>query len=273
MGIITMDGVFMASINKLTGIGITVCAICSGLASAHAAAENPGGWEYSVAPLYLWAKSIEGTAALGPSEAELDLDFQDDVLDNLDAAFAIHFEARQGDLSLFAEYNYAKLDPTIDASIGPIPIQVDVEFKETIWEAGVRYVVADTGSTQWRVFGGIRNFDQDVNVKVAGQGPLEKVLEVSGGDDWWHGFGGAGVTTKLSQNWSLVANVDMGYKSSDNQSVHALGMFDYRFRDWGSFFFGYRLLDIDYHNGKSSSQTYSFDGDQQGPLLGFAFYF
>ena len=180
----------MNTMKKCNRFGIAMCAISVGFVSAHVSAENSGGWEYSIAPLYVWGKSIEGAAGLGPSEAELDLDFNDDILDNLDAAFTVHFEATQGELSLFAEYNYSKLDPSANAQIGPIPIKVDIGFEETIWEAGVRYVVAETDSTQWRVFGGIRSFDQQVDVKIAGQGPLEKVLEISGGDDWWHGFDG-----------------------------------------------------------------------------------
>ena len=260
----------MNSIKCFRKIG--AAAVCVGLASAQVVAENPGGWEYTVAPLYLWGKSVKGTTGLGPTQLESDLNFKDDILENLDAAFAIHFEAIQGDLSFFAEYNYAKLDPSADTHIGPIPIEANVDSKDVVWEAGVRYRVAEMGSTQWRVFGGIRGFDQDIDIKIAGQGPLGTVLKASGGDDWWHGFGGVGVSTQLSQSWRLVVNLDMGYKSSDNKSVNALGLFDYRFRGWGSFFVGYRYLEVDYDNGMSSKQTYFFDGDQQGPVLGVNFY-
>jgi len=58
------------------------------LASAEVVAENPGGWEYSVAPLYLWGKSVKGTTGLGPAQLESDLNFKDDILGNLDAAFS-----------------------------------------------------------------------------------------------------------------------------------------------------------------------------------------
>ena len=57
-------------------------------------------WEFAVAPMYLWAKNIEGASAVGGLEAPLDLDFKDDILDNLDAAFAIHLEARKGNLNV-----------------------------------------------------------------------------------------------------------------------------------------------------------------------------
>jgi len=268
-----MNGVFMNTISMLKRVSVTVCAVCAGLASAQATAENPGGWEYSIAPLYIWAKSIDGTSGLGPTESELDLDFKDDILENLDTAYTVHFEATQGDLSLFAQYNYSKLDPSVNAHVGPVPVKVSVDFEETIWEAGVRYVVANTGPTQWQVFGGVRGIDQDIDIKIKGEGPGQRERMVTGGDDWWHGFGGVGVTTKVSENWKFVAKADMGYKNSDNKSVNVLALFDYRFRDWGSFFAGYRFLQIDYHNNESGADTYFFDGDQRGPAVGVKFYF
>ena len=238
-------------------------------------AENPGGWEYSVAPLYLWAKNINGAASIGPLEAPLDLDFNDDILDNLEAGFAIHFEAKQGDLTLFAEYNYAKLEPTVEIPLGPLIIGGDVKFQDTLAELGVAYAFWNSEATSWEVLGGIRYMEQEIDVQLT----LPDVLpvpgpdKISGGDDWVHGFGGFRVTTQLSQNWSLRARADYGYGDSDNKALHGIGFFDYRFRDWGSFFAGYRYLDTDYSNGRDGTKGYSFDGDQQGPIVGVNFHF
>ena len=102
-------------------------------------------WEFSIAPLYLWGKNIEGAATAGGNELPLDLDFKDDILDNLDAAFAIHVEATNGTLTLFAEYNYANLDPTVENTIGPITVEGDVTFKDTMSEGGIAWVFADHG--------------------------------------------------------------------------------------------------------------------------------
>lgn len=44
-------------------------------------------------------------------------------------------------------------------------------------------------------------------------------------------------------------------------------MVDYRFKGWGSAFFGYRYMDIDYEGG-----GYLYDAKQQGPQLGVALY-
>lgn len=245
------------------------------LLSGQAVADNPGGWEYSVAPLYLWGKNLEGSAVIGGKESALDLDFKDDILENLEAAFAIHAEARQGALTLFAEYNYAKLSPSGEESLGPITVKADIDFKDTMWELGVAYEIVDTGSTRVEVLGGVRHMDQDIDVEIDSSGPIAGPIpeRISGGDDWWHGFGGFRVTTKISENWKFRLRADLGYKDSSNKASHIYGMFDYRFRDWGSFFAGYRFLHTDYDNKESGANGYATDNDQQGPLLGVNFYF
>jgi hypothetical protein len=245
-----------------------------GLSSGQAFAENPGGWEYAFAPMYLWAKNIEGTSAIGGKEAPLDLDFKDDILENLDAALALHFEAKQGDLTLFAEYNYAKLDPTAEESLGPITVKADIEFKDTMWELGVAYAFYNSDSTQVEVLGGVRYMDQELDVKVDNpENNPGLIPPISGGDDWWHGFGGFRVTTEISERWSFRARADLGYQDSNNKGTHAIGFFDYRFRDWGSFFAGYRYLSTDYDNRKSGPDGYAADLNQQGPILGLNFHF
>ena len=234
------------------------------------------GWEFAVAPMYLWAKNIEGAAAIGGIEAPLDLDFKDDILDNLDSAFAIHFEAKKGNLTLFGEYNYAKLDPTTVLEQGPISIQGDVEFTDTMWEAGALWAFSDSGSSTWEVLGAVRYADQDVDVKItrnSGPGLVPLPSRITGGDDWWQGVAGLRYTFNVTDRWRWRFRGDYGYGDSDNSSLHALGFLDYRYRDWGSFFVGYRYLETDFDNGSKGIGGYSFDGDQQGPILGLNFYF
>jgi hypothetical protein len=251
---------------------------CMTVASGHVLADNPGGWEYSVAPLYLWGKNINGTSAIGGKDAPLDLDFKDDILEHLEAAFAIHVEAKQGPLTLFAEYNYASLDPSAEETFGPITITADIEFEDIMWELGVAYAFADNGRTQWEVLGGVRYMEQEIDVEIGKffgpvTGPGLIPDEISGGDDWWQGFGGFRVTTKLSQNWSFRGRADIGYQDSNNKSGHAMALVDYRFKQWGSAFGGYRFLDTDYDNGRNGSGGYVFNADQQGPVVGVIFYF
>ena len=265
----------MVNIDKVVkGIVLGSVATVS-LASGQVVAENPGGWEYSVTPMYLWAKNINGSSSIGSREAPLDLDFKDDILENLEAAFALHVEAKQGDLTLFAEYNYAKLEPSVEETLGPVTVGADIEFRDTLAELGFAYAFSNSGTTSWEVLGGIRYMEQELDVELNFPNVLPIPLpdKISGGDDWVHGFGGVRVTTQLSQNWSFRARADYGYGGSDNTALHGIGFFDYRFRAWGSFFAGYRYLDTDYSNGNDGADGYSYDADQQGPIVGISFYF
>ena len=57
-------------------------------------------WQFALSPLFLWGMNLDGTTAIGPVTAPLELDFKDDVFENLAAAFTVHFEAKKNDLAL-----------------------------------------------------------------------------------------------------------------------------------------------------------------------------
>lgn len=241
---------------------------------AHALAKE--GWQFSVAPLYLWAKNVEGSSAVGGREAPLELDFRDDILDNLDSAFTINFEARKDNLALYAQYNYARLDPTTVTTIGPVDIQTDVEFEDILWEAGAVWAFAEHGDSTWELLGAIRYAEQDLDIEISrsgGPGILPIPNKVSAGDEWWQGVAGLRYTFRVTERWSWRLRGDYGYGDSDNTSLHGIVLLDYRFTGWGSFFGGYRYLQTDYDNGRNGLGGYAFDGDQQGPILGLNFYF
>ena len=63
--------------------------------SAQLQAEEPEGeWEFMVTPMFLCGMSIDGDSAIDGNALPLDLDFTDDIMENLDAVFTFHFEAR-----------------------------------------------------------------------------------------------------------------------------------------------------------------------------------
>ena len=71
----------------------------------------------------------------------------------------------------------------------------------------------------------------------------------------------------FAKNWNFIGRADFGAGGSDLM-WNLVGMFDYRFTNWGSFFVGYRVMDYDYDNGESGSGGYVFNARQQGPLAG-----
>ncbi|WP_066959819.1 hypothetical protein [Microbulbifer sp. Q7] len=261
----------MGNNNKLT-LAATALGSAISLAAVPAFADD---WAFSVAPLYLWAKSVEGTSSAGGIEAPLDLDFQDDILENLEAAFSIHAEATNGTITFFAEYNYAKLKPSNRTEVGPVEVRSDIDFRDVMIEGGLGWTLVSSDSGTWELLGGLRYIEQDMTVKFSNSLPGDSSLfdRLELGDSWTHPFAGVRYTSVINKCWRFRVRGDFGYGGSDNRAFHAIGLFDYQFRDWGSAFAGYRYLSTYFANGKDGLSQYGFDGDQQGPVLGVNFYF
>lgn len=233
-------------------------------------------WEFALSPLFLWGININGDATIGEATAPLELEFKDDILENLEAVLTVHFEARKGIWTFFTELQYVELDPTIEMAMGPIEVEADISFKNTMFELGAAYALSESDSTRWEVIGGGRYTDQEIDIDATLSTPLpppldEVSIDMGGGDDWWHAFLGARVSHSFNDKWSFIGRTDLGYGGSDNKAINASFMFDYRFRDWGSAFIGYRYLQYDFDNDRSSD-SYAFDAYQQGPLLGLTIY-
>ncbi len=253
--------------NRTLGSAALICAVTGGLmvTPTLAAAEE---WEFMIAPLFLWAQGIEGSSTINGNEAPLDLDFKDDVLENLEMAFSVHFEARKGDWTFFTEYNYVDLNPDVEASQGPLTFGADVTFKEHLFEAGGAWAINESDATRWELLFGGRYIDQEIKANLEISGPLPPELpgkRFNGGDDWAQGFAGMRVLHALSDRWLFTGRLDYGFGGSDNSAVNFLFKFDYRFNDWGAAFIGGKFMTIDYEE-----RSYGFDADRAGPVMGIA---
>ena len=266
-------------------LGSVACAILLACSSSFALAQsgadddtatNHGStndeWQFTLAPLFLWGVNLNGEATIGDVTAPLDLDFKDDILANLEAVFTVHFEARKNKWTIFSELQYLDLQPEVTLSMGPITGDVDITFKNTLVELGGAYTFSENVSTRWEVIGGLRYTDQEIKVDVTLTVPPpvnEVPIKMNGGDNWTHAFAGIRVFHSLSEKWTFIGRADLGYGGSDNSAVNGAFMFDYRFKDWGSAFMGWRYLKYDFDND-SSTNRYAFDAYQQGPLLGLS---
>ena len=220
-------------------------------------------WNFSLAPLFLWGMSQNGTSQVGPATTPLDLNFKDDVFENLDAVLTLHFEAQKNDLTLFAEYQYVDLAPTTELPDGQ---QVDIGFENTMAELGLAYALSKSGSTKWEVLGGLRYTKQELSANGI-PSPPAPVSTLSTEEDWTDVFVGGRVFVGFADKWEFIGRADAGGGGSD-LVWNLVGMFDYRFTDWGSAFFGYKIMDYDYDNGESGVNRYAYDARQQGPLAG-----
>ena len=239
------------------------------LATNQAYAKSASGdkWQFSLAPMFLWGVSTKGTVRAGSATTPLELEFQDDALENLEAVLTWHFEARRNDLTLFVEHQYIDLAPTTTLPTGD---PVIVGFKNTMVELGVAYSLSKSTTTDWQILGGVRLTKQILSVNEI-PSPPSTFSSFNTSDRWVDAFIGGRVFTGFAKNWNFIGRADIGAGGSDLVWKLA-GLFDYRFTNWGSVFFGYKVLDYDYDNEVSGSERYAYDGRLQGPLVGLNIY-
>lgn len=236
-------------------------------------AQNPGWdlrstdeWRYSLAPLFLWGMSISGEATAKDQTLPLELDFRDDVLKNMTGVFTLHFEATRGDWGVFAEYQFANLEPEFRVEApGPIPgLGGKIDFKNTMAEVGGLYAFHDSEAYRWEAIYGVRWTRQDIDVDIQPGIPLPPPVPTAfnTGDSWLDAFLGVRMQVKLGHKWLFTARGDVGAGGSD-LVYNGAAQFHFRMAKWGSLFGGYRYLKYDY-----SSKDYGYKAAQQGPLLG-----
>jgi len=236
---------------------------CAIVPTAHAAGSGTSHWNHVVG-LYLWGTSINGTATIGPVSAPVDLDFKDDLLDNLAGAFAAHYEGKRDRLSLFGDYFYADLDPRAELANGA---ELDVDFKQTIWELGAAWdITGNNSDATVQVLGGVRSTKQEMRAAIQA-GPVL----LSRNETWYDGFIGGRVIAPFARNWRFIARADVGAGDSDTV-WNIAGSVDWRFHKNASVLLGYRWLDFDYDNGKTGGERYIYDARQDGPGLAVNFY-
>ena len=253
---------------------LLLAGLVSGFVSINAVAAGTstnGEWEQSLAPLFLWGVSIDGSASIGGNEAPMTLDFKDDILENMEGVLTFRYEARNDRMGLFVEYQYLNIAPEV--VIGPA--RADIDFKSTMFEAGMAYALNESDTTRWELLGGVRYTEHEIDVDITLEiqplppgFPQQPGGQISGGEEWLHPFLGGRVDHTINDKWSFIGRTDYGFGDEDDTALNVSAIFSYRFRDWGSVLMGYRYLEYDFDNGKAGVGNYGYDANQQGPLLG-----
>jgi hypothetical protein len=253
------------------------------------------GWKYELA-LYGWAKSIDGTS----NSRDVQLDFREDILDMIEGAFMVSFDAEYGRWLGFAAYEYTRIGTdqddvtgTVDVPIGegpsgptvsvPITGDIDVNDPQHMFELGAGYKVVDGDNLDLTLHAGARYYDYNLEVELKsftavlpppiGERELGR-RKISSGDTWWQPFVGVRLATHFTENWRLRGRVDYGYGSSGDSNEMWLAelLVDWRFNHWGALELGYRHVEQDYDNG-SSSAPYTWDMTERGPRIGLIIHF
>ena len=220
------------------------------------AQDNSDEWQFNLAPLYLWAPSIGGTMTVrGQLENEIQVDFGDAVK-NLQMAFTIHFEARKGRFSLFADASYLDFGGT--QYINTPGETADIDVKNLMVEGGGGYEVAD----QLWLIAGVRYFELDAEVG------FQVAPSLKPSDSWIDLFAGLAWRPEINDRWTFSGRFDVGAGGSD-LVWNAAALFDVKIGSWASILFGYRHLDYDYSNNDTGLV---YDVSISGPVAAIRFF-
>lgn len=229
-------------------VALLVQALFCGTASAQSAAADeasPDVWR-STLFAYLWATSMDGTAAIRGREVDVDASFSD-LVKELDAALSLRFESHKGRWGYFLDGMYVELKPSERTPIG----KVEVTSKTFIFEAGG---VHHFSSSVQGLFG-VRYQDMSLDIDVP-------QASVGGDKDWVDGFVGLRWMPLRGDSWRMWLRGDVGTGDSDfvwNAMVGA----EYSFSERWSVVAAYRVLSTDVKKG-----GFKWDVDMSG--LGLA---
>lgn len=205
--------------------------------------------------LYLWATSLNGTAAIAGNEVDIDESFSD-LADNLAGAISLRFESHKGKWGYFLDGMYVKLDPSVDTPAGTITTDV----KDLVLEAGGVYHFNQTVQGLF----GARYQDMELDIG------FPRGMSVGGSQDWVDGFLGLRLVPVNTEKWRVWLRGDVGVVGDSDTTWNAAVGAGYLFNPRWSLVLAYRVLSNDYED-ENAGFKWDVKHSGLGLALGYTF--
>ncbi len=237
-------------------VAAVIIAIAVGAAAPVAAQDSSSEeWRFNLAPLYLWASSLDGTLTARDNDIAFQLPF-DQAFDNLEMAFTFRFEAWKGRWGILTDFSY--MDISSDKAVGPLELNVTLE--NLIAEVSAGYLFDDAAF----LYLGARYYGVDSAIT----GSMGRELQAD--KSWVDPIVGFGWRPRLSERWTFGAAVDVGgFGIASDLTWKAQAVIDWRVGKFIALGAGYRLLDYDY---KDEDEGFAYDLSQHGPAVFLRFF-
>lgn len=240
---------------------ILITALCA-FTTAPAVADE---WTFSIEP-YVLAANIAGDASIGRvTGVEVDVDFST-ILEKLDMAAMIHFEAHSGNgWGVAIDYGFMKLSDDVFGERGGV---VDARVRQGTLE-GLLIRQSRNEINGLEYFAGFRWWDNDIDVvfdPAILPGTAERKIDAS----WIDLLVGARWTRDLSDRWQMQLRGDVGGFGIESDFTSVLSAsFLYQFSQRFSLDLQYKAVWVDYEEGKSGQPGYfAYDTVTHGPIVG-----
>ena len=239
--------------------------LCQG---GYAAAQDSDTWHFHLAP-YAWLAGQNGKVATLPGlpSTDIDIDFWDDILGNINGALFLVGEARKDRFGLFMDVAYVNIEDD-EATAGPLFSSVVSTTESWIVTGTGFYRLIEKPGAFLDVLAGIRYWSVDSTLEL--RSGLLRGRKVSNKEDWVDPIVGLkGMTNLEDSRFYLSGGVAIGGFGVGSDFMWDVNVnLGYRWTDSISTTIGYRYLDVDYEN-----DGFLYDVAQDGPVLGLSWRF
>ena len=231
--------------------------IFSGLYNNLYADEANDSFRFELTP-YLWAASIEGTAAAeGEESPPIDSGYNFFSLDNLDGVASATFTARKNQWGFLFDFLYVAFEDTF---MEATPSQTTPKLEGTIIEFAGIYTPSSINNLEF--IAGLRQQDITVSLALLNRKPEQSVT-------WTDPFVGIIYARPLTGNFHMALRGDLGgFGIESDIAVNAEAMIRYQLGNTFSLKFGYRYLKV-----KFDDNVFLYDISLDGFQLGLGIRF
>jgi len=237
------------------------------LMSASAAAED---WSFQLEP-YVLASSIDGDASVGRATGvDVGVDMSD-ILEVLDLAAMVHFEAHNDNgWGLALDYGFMNLSADISGPRGGL---IDAEVHQGVFEALV-VRQSQSGGGNLEYLAGVRWWDNDIDVAVD-LAVLPGTPTVDIKEDWVDLVLGVRWSNPVNDKWTFKFRGDIGGLGVESDFTSAVSAgFHYQMTESLDLDLQYKATWVDFETGSSGEPGYfQYDTVTHGPLIGVIFNF
>jgi len=241
--------------------------------SANADSTSGNKWTFQLAP-YAWLTGQKGTVATLPGlpPADIEVDFYDDVLGNINLAGMLVGEARKGRYGLFIDMVYTDIETEDSAPLGIFYSTMNSRTKSWMVSVAGLYRLAEQEKLFLDVIGGFRywNIDSELSLKGPAFPNVFPEQSISNSEGWFDPMIGLKGLSFLGRSKFYVSGglALGGFSVGSDFFWDAIVNLGYQWTKGFSTTVGYRYLDVDY-----DKNGFLYDVAQDGPTLGLSWRF
>jgi len=234
----------------------------------NAATDDTDTWHFQLAP-YGWLAGQNGTVATLPPlpPADIDIDFYDDIIGNINGALFLVGETHKGRYGLVADIAYVDIEIE-DPTPGPLFTLLTSRTESWIVSVAGLYRLTEKQGAFLDLIGGVRYWSVDSTLTL--QQGLLPTSSASNTEDWLDPIIGLKGLTPLGDSKFFVSGflVLGGFGAGSDFMWDANLNLGFRWTPGFSTTLGYRYLDVDYEDG-----NFLYDVAQDGLTLGLSWRF